>query len=502
MGKIKSAIITALLVAAILVLAFFSLFSWNVPGSNGVKRYNSFISSIHMGGDLTGEASAVLYPEGVLSAEKYTSGIPDDETKREEYIASYEGFGSVYVEKEVLEDGEQAFKDKVSKDAEILSARFGEKGYSSYSVAVQDDFTIKVTVPTNFTYAEYAHPENSGNINSPSDETTAITRTVRYLSYGGELTLRNSETGKPGYSYTLTNPKVNVTDLIKSVSKISRSGTSAVKIKLTDLGKTEFASFTPAIVEASEKTIGFYVGENQLVALTIEEAITSKTFYISVGDDSSLAQDYAITLASVASGNALSFNYNPDDDIDIVYLTPTLGSNAAIYLGVILLLVVVGAIVFSIVRYKKLGLVNTIMIAIYSLAIIVAMLLIEIQLTVAVAFAAVLGLALTCGANFALFEAVRKETKKGKTMQSAIKSGYKSTLTAILDMHIILIIVSLMIALICKGELAACGLVFFIASIASYILYWFTRFMWFVISSPVKDKFKFCGFKREVPLDE
>ncbi|MDE6597497.1 MAG: hypothetical protein K2K60_02535 [Clostridia bacterium] len=498
MGKIKSAIITALLVAAILVLAFFSLFSWNVPDSNGVERYNSFISGIHMGGDLTGEASAVLYPEGVLSAEKYTNGKPDDADKLAEYEGNYKQCGSVYVEKEVLGEDEKAFKDKVSKDAEILSARFGEKGYSSYSVAVQDDFTIKVTVPTNFSYSAYTQKDASAR----SNETTKISRTVRALSYGGELALINKETGRPNYNYILTNPKVEVTKLFKSVTKIKRSGTNAVKVKLTDLGKSEFAEFTPAIVDATDKTIGFYVGGKQLVGLTISEAITSKTFYISVGDDDSLAQDYAITLASVAKGNALSLNYNPDDDIEIVYLTPALGEHAAIYLGVILLLAVVGAIVFSIVRYKKLGLVNTIMIAIYSLAIIVAMLLIEIQLTVAVAFAAVLGLALMCGANFALFEAVRKETKKGKTMQSAVKSGYKSVLTAILDMHVILIVVALMIALICKGELAACGLVFFIASVASYILYWFTRFMWFVISSPVKDKFKFCGFKREVPLDE
>ena len=41
MGKIKSAIITAILLAAILVLGFFATVSCAVPNSNGVKRYNS-----------------------------------------------------------------------------------------------------------------------------------------------------------------------------------------------------------------------------------------------------------------------------------------------------------------------------------------------------------------------------------------------------------------------------------------------------------------------------
>ncbi len=498
MGKIKSAIITTLLVAAILVLAFFTLFSWNVAGSNGVKRYNSFISTIHMGADLTGEASAVLYPEGVLSAEDYTFGIPDDDEKKAEYIGRYENFGSVYVEKEVLGEDTQAYKNKVAKDAEILSDRFGEKGYSSYSVAVQDDFTIKLSVPTNFSYSAYKQTDASAR----SEETAEISRTIRSLSYGGGLTLRNSETGTAAFDNIVTSLSDDVNSFFKSISKISRSGNHAVKIKLSDKGRKNIPAITEKIAGASnDKNLGFYVGDNQLISLPIEAAINEKTFYINVGDESA-AQDYAITLASVIDGNALSLNYNPDDDIRIIYSTPTMGKNAAIYLGVVLLLIIVAAIVYSVVRYRKLGLVNTIIIAIFSLALTVAMNLLKIQLTIAVAFAAVLGLALLCGSNFALFEAVRKETKKGKTMPSSVKSGYKSVLTTILDMHIILIIVSLMVALICKGELAACGLVFFIASIASYILYWFTRFMWFVISSPVKDKFKFCGFKREVPLDE
>ena len=82
MGKIKSAIITSLLVAAILVLAFFSLVSMQVPGSGGVDRYNSFISSINLGADITGEAHAVLYPDGVISAEDYNFSLPEDADKQ------------------------------------------------------------------------------------------------------------------------------------------------------------------------------------------------------------------------------------------------------------------------------------------------------------------------------------------------------------------------------------------------------------------------------------
>lgn len=515
MGKIKSAIITALLVAAIAVLAFFSLFSWQVPGTNGVKRYNSFISSIHLGADLTGEASTVLYPEGVITAADYNFGMPEIpegeeaeglsaeelnelKDKQSEYIAKYVKRSDLYIEQDAIDEyGEDAFKANVKKDAEVLSNRLGEKGYSSYSVSVQDNYTIKVTVPTNFTYSAYKQYDSA----SRSTQTTAISRTMQMLSYNGDLTLRNSEVGKTQYDNILTPVKSEISDYIKSVSKYSMAGNYAVKINLTSAGRDRFRYITNSIVDnaSDDKAIGFYVGDNQLLSLTVSSIIDESSFYITV--DEAYAQDYAIILDSVVHGETLTLGYN-SDNLSVVYGTAPLGENAAIFLGVAMLLVLVAAVAYSVIRYKKLGLVNVIMIAIFALTITIALLLIEIQLTLAGAFTAVLGLALMCGSNFAVFESVRGETKKGKTIQSSVKSGYKNMLTGILDLHVILIAVSLMLALICVGELAACGLIFFISSVASYVLYWFTRFMWYVISSPVKNKFAFCGFTREEQIDD
>lgn len=515
MGKIKSAIITAIIAAAILVLAFFALFSWPVAGTGKVDKYNSFASGIHLGADITGEAYTVLYPEGVLSASDYHFNMPEPDTddgadKVDEYIAKYSQCGSVYIEKDKLEEhgGEAGFKAKVKKDAEILSKRFGQKGYTSYSVSVVDGFTVKVSVPSNMTYAAYSDPEY--NSAARSAERSAVAQTVKFLSYNGGLTLRNSEVGKIHDSeldnYILTPIKDNVNTYFKVISKYAKGGNYAVKVKLTDTGRARFKDISSKVSAASsDKNIGFYIGNSQLLSLECNSEIDGKSFFISVSntsDDSAAAQEYAIILDSVINGDTLTLNYLSGGDPEVYFSTPHLGKNAPIYLGVIILLVIVAAIVYSVVKYKLLGLVNAMMIVIYSLAMVTAIMLIGIQVTVAGAFAAVLGLALLCASNFVLFESVRKETKKGKTIYSSVKSGYKNVLTTILDMHIILVVVSLMLALICVGEIAKCGFIFFIASIASYILYWFTRFMWYVISSFAKDKFKFCGFTREVPVDD
>lgn len=506
MGKIKSAILTAILVAGIVVLAFFATVSYTVPGSGGVKKFNSFISSISLGGDLTGEAVTVLYPDGVISDADYQFGIPDETTspdKHAEYVDKYSNFGSVWVEKEVLGEND-ANKDElianVRRDAEILSKRLGEKEYSAYSVAVQDDFTIVVSVPTGFSYSEYANGDYSSS--TRSDKTTAVSNAVRYLAYGGELSLRNTEVGT-GHDNILTPITADVAGYFKGFSPFSHAGTYGVRVDLTSSGEELFSSISSKVSSASEdKAVHFYVGDNQLLALTLEETVSGDSFLITVQSGEQDAQNYAIVLDGCINGETLALDYGVSNGVDTVYSSAALGDFAAIFLFCSMLAIVLAAIIYSVVRYRMLGFVNAIVIAMYSLTIIVALMLIGIQLTVAGAIFALAGLALLCGANFTLFEKVRKETEKGKTMQSAVKSGYKSLLKGILELHIVVVAVSLIIALVCVGEVAACGLIFFIGALASYLLYWFTRFMWFVLSSSVRDRFAFCGFKREELEDD
>lgn len=503
MGKIKSAVITAILVAAIVVLTFFATVSYMVPGSNGVKRYNSFISNISLGADLSGEAVAVLYPDGVISAADYKL-LTDDEDKLTEYEEKYAPYGSVYVEKDkITEYGEDAFKEMVENDAAVLTKRLGQKGYSRFSVSVQDDFTVKVAVPSNFSYAAYKKYDTTTRTRA----TSAIEQTLKFMFYSGELTLRNSNAGNPSADNILTPIADDITTYFKSITKYSMAGNYAVKLNLTKAGREIFKSITKKITDAAEsddddKAIGFYVGDDQLLSLTVSGEIDSSSFFISIENGGeATAQDYAIVLNSDAHGEVLSLDYNTDD-FDVVYASPSLGAYAPVFLACAMLVIILAAIIYSIIKYKKLGLVNAIMILIYSLAIIVALTVIGIQFTIAGAVTVSLGLLLLCCSNFALFEEVRKETKKGKTMQSAIKSAYKNLLTGILELHVILLVAAILLALVCVGEIASCGLIFLIATIISYVLYWFTRFMWYVTSSNAKDKFRFGGFTREEYIDD
>lgn len=515
MGKVKSAIITAFLVAAIVVLAGFATISCNVSG--GVKRYNSFVSSIRMGSEFTGAAYTVLYPEGVISASEYELGKPDEdeedyETELAKYEAKYEAHsgGRLYIEKEKIgyeydeekdeyklidETAEQQFAESVLSDVDVLTKRFGEKGYSGYSVNVIDGYAIKVTVPANFTYSAYRGYDTA----SRSAALSEISYSVSYLTLSGELGLRDANTFDDSKS-VISIIRYDFKNFFKGASLYSMGGNNAVKIRLTNEG---FSKINTALKDysGSAESAYFYIGETCLgLTATLKEELSDKTLFFSPdGFSKSNVQDIAILLNSAIFGDTLVNEYVHDG---LVPVTAGFGEYSAIYLFVAMLLIIVAAIVLSVLKYKKLGLVHAIIVLIYSLVIVCALMLLEIQLTLAGAFTVLLGLALLTFTNFRVFEAVRKETLSGRTVQASVKTGYKKTLATVLDLHIVLVVVSIMLALIGVGEIAACGFIFFIASLASYILYWFTRFMWYVISSPVRDKFKFCGFAREELDDE
>lgn len=499
MGKVKSAIITALLVAAMLTLTLFATISCNVPGTNGVSRYNSFLSSIHLGSELSGEAYALLYPEGVISVTDYNLVAQDaDSEEKEDYENKYTLCDGVYVENEKLENKEE-FIASIENDAKILSRRFGEKGYSDYSVSVENDcaYVIRVSVPTNFTYAAFKNYDAAAR----SEALTEISNTVNYLSTQGDLSLRDATDYDS--SNSLLSIKEDFSTYFSAVSYYAIGGNHAVRMTLTKEGYDNLNKILVASTD-TDASAYIYVGESNFnLTLSMGTALESRTLYFQ--SQAGSANDYAIVLSSVIGGDVLTNSYNTDpagSGTTLIASTPSFGDFAAVCVLVVLLLVLVAAIVVSVIKYNKLGLVTALMSWLYALVIVVALLLLEIQLTVGVAFTLVLGLALLTFTNFKVFEAVRKETLLGRTIQASVKTGYKKTLATILDLHIVLAVVAAVIALACVGELAACGLTFFIAVVASYVLYWFTRLMWFVISAPVKDKFKFCGYSREVFDDE
>lgn len=505
MGKVKSAIITALLVAAIVTLAFFATVSIpNIKIDGSSSRYNAFITNIKLGSEFTGETYGIFYPAGVLTESDYEFKAAD-ESKGTEFADKYVKKNGYYIEKDKLgEDDGAAFAARVQRDAEIISQRFAEKAYTSYSVSVVNDYAIQINAPLGSTYAQYKSYMSGNNASE-------IVNAFSNLTVSGGIDIRNGndyETSDSVFGYKDRTPYEegfdytdgHVNKYFKGASVRNSGGASFLEISLTDEG---VAKINEAISSAS--TAYLFVGETCLqLSFSNSDGAIADTIYFQIAQGEGYAKSLAVAIDSVVHGNMLINKYNHKDgtSTSLITATPAFGKNAAVWLGAVVLAVLLIAAVCSVIKYRLLGLVNVIMIAAYAVALTTAIYLTGVTLTVVGLFTALVGLAALCFSNFYTFEAVRRESALGRTIPASVKAGYKKTLFGVLDLHIVLVLASIIMALVGVGELASCGIIFLIGSLVSYALYWLTRFMWYVLMSPARDKYRFNGFKREVEEDD
>ncbi len=113
MGKGKSAVFTVLFTVLIVVLCAMCVvptftLPFNVGGT--VTEYRSVLEVMSLDADLGGGYSTVYYPEGVISSAEYDAEYEAkkevSDTLAEEYADGYVKHGSLYLEKDITEDGD------------------------------------------------------------------------------------------------------------------------------------------------------------------------------------------------------------------------------------------------------------------------------------------------------------------------------------------------------------------------------------------------------------
>lgn len=515
MSKVKSAIITAIVVIAIIVAAVFGVVSYNVGTA---QRYNSVAANIPLGSEFSGYVYTTIYPQGVISQSEYNA-IEDTEEK-----SSYEPVGGVYVSYEDCDYGDyDSLAAAVQSDAQILSARFGDRGLTDYTVAVRDGVTIYVAVPSAYTYAEYKG-------NNSSDRSTALTAaasTIGYIVSDGELTLRTSDSsislgegddsstydttrfadeytdadilGDGSATYPFVSANEDATEYFSSVTAYSFGGNNILNFNLTSYGRERIRYISTLAASSESQVIYVCIGDTQVLSITCTSTIDSDTMQFSL-TTLSAAKDAATVLNSVVKGGELAVNYNVAGSA--LSSTATGGENAALMAFIACIVVLAGLCVAAVVKYKKLGGVLSMSFVILALIMLYALYILSIQVTFEVLAVCAGVLVLFGAANLIVLNEVRAQCKTGKTMQAAVKAGYKRTIWNVIDIHAIVLVAAILMAAVASGAVAACGLILVVGSLASYILYWFTRFMWYVLSSPQRNKFAFGGFKREVYGDD
>ena len=493
MGKKKSAALIILITVVLVGLIFMSVATFPV---SDVNRYNSLLSIIDLGSDLGGGYTAVYYPEGVISQEEYNRLVENYDSAVEEGENAddpadlYKPYKGVYlsvednVYDETAEDGvSQDFRTEFESAFRALQYRFEQKSYSAYSVKLQDDFTIRVDVP----YTQ----ENASDM-------------FTMMSYGGNLLFTDGS----------SNEMEITSEYVTGARVVSTTSGYGIAIDFTSEGRQAFNDLTSAMVSSSSDSgsnnstyVYIQMGGNNLVngGVPISSAVDENSFAFS---GSYTERGSAETFVAVFN-SALNEDYLFDIGLtvpstEISEFAPTMGENAALIAAIVIGVLIVAMIVFSLIKYKGMGLAHVYGFLTYAVALVLCLALIEtIQLTAAGIVAIMLSASIMVWFNWYAFRNIRDEFATGKTLTASVKAGYKKSLAFTIDAHIVLLILSAALCLISTGTVFYAALIFVLGTVISAACTLaLTRFYLYMFLAQPKNKIAFCNLKREETEDE
>ena len=315
--------------------------------------------------------------------------------------------GGVSVLQEIV--GEDISKETLQRTRELLALRVNKFGLSEPVVTVEGDRRIRVDLAGAF----------------DSDDV------VKTLTSTGQLNFKDSE----------GNVLLTGSDVKNANAVLTREGKAIIQLKFTPDGTKKFADATRNnLVKVIEISMDDQVLTNPVVntEITEGEAVIegTRTF------------EEANRIASIIQSGALPVTLNT---ISINKVGPTLGSEAipnsvkAGIIGFVLLFIIM------FVRYKLPGTIATLSLVIYMLMFLYVFSFIQAVLTLPGIAGILLTLGMAIDANILIFERIREELIKGKSVKISIKIGFDRAMNSILDSNITTIIAGLVLYFVGTG---------------------------------------------------
>lgn len=244
-----------------------------------------------------------------------------------------------------------------------------------------------------------------------------------------------------------------------------------VSLEFDKEGSKNFADATGRLSNKEEKSdrIIYIVLDDQIISSPVVQAksegggaITDGKAVITGGFD----WESASQLATLIRGGALPVEMK---ELQTSAIGPTLGLKAydkSIKAGAIALLLI---FVFMVVFYRIPGIVASICLIIYTLIVILSMTSLGVKLTLPGIAGLILSIGMAVDANVIIFERIKEEIKVGKTVRTAVESGYKRALSSVIDSNTTTLIAGVVLYYFGIGPIKGFGVTLIIGIIASMI---------------------------------
>lgn len=273
--------------------------------------------------------------------------------------------------------------------------------------------------------------------------------------------------------------------MVKTAVYQFNEGDHQVAFTLTDEGAKIFADMTSNNIG---KTLGIYLDGEELLAPTVQSAITTGSGVITQMQSA----EYAQTVAAQIQSGALPMELT-QQKVDTV--SATLGTDAlstSVLAAVIGLVLIMALMIF---RYRLNGVVASWALCDYVIILFFLLAVIPgIQLTLPGLAGIVLGIGMAVDANVIIFERFNEELRAGRGIRTALRTGFKNAMSAILDANVTTLIAAIVLMFFGTGSIqgfAKTLLLGVVVSMLSAVV--ITRFlMKNIINLGVKDKRMFA----------
>ena len=335
--------------------------------------------------------------------------------------------GGVYAVYNAMDPSQENLDTLIDGTINIMRTRLSDKGYNEATVTKQGSDRIRIEIP---------------DVQDPASVLDII--------------------GTPAHlEFRTTDGEVVITgDDVQSATAVTDAAGSEYKVRLV-LNESGKEAFAKATSENIGKTISIYLDDDVISSPRVNSAITGGEAVI----EGNFTLDSARELASLIQSGALPLDIEQDE---VSAVSATLGVDVierAVRAGIIGVVLVM---LFMIVMYRMSGLLASLALTIYIIIVFYLMALVPgIQLTLPGIAGVVLAIGMAVDANVIIFERIREELKTGRTMDSAIKRGYKNALSAIIDSNVTTIIASFVLMYFGTGAIRGFANTLFIGVVVS-----------------------------------
>lgn len=311
-------------------------------------------------------------------------------------------------------DSDPVTSEKIDSAILTIRQRIDSIGVSEPTITKQGDNRIRVSIPS---------------ISDQEEALKLIGKTAQLEFLG------------PDDSVILTGK--DVVDS-KGVMQSDSSGMESpvVTLKFSEEGTKLFA-------DATQKYIG------QVIKIKLDdEIISAPTVNVAITDGEAVIEgqasiDEAGNLASLIRGGALPVKLEP---VEIRTIGPTLGQNSleqSVYAGIIGISLV---LVFMLVMYRGLGFLADLALLIYIMIVLTIMAGLNVTLTLPGIAGLILTVGMAVDANVIIFSRIREEAKLGKSLLTAIDTGFSKAFSTILDSNVTTLIAGFVLFFLGSGS--------------------------------------------------